>query len=124
MIMKQFVFSKNLKGFFSMFLFLSVSLMLFSACSDDETYTGRLSVVFNEWKPEWTDRTVITVTPMDNEDKIIKTVKAVRDTKHIIELNPGNYTVTFKGYGDGYGYPRIEKYVQVQIGKTVVVEMN
>ena len=121
--MKQFVFSKNLKRVLRTFLFLSVSLMLFSACSDDETYTGRLSVVFNEWKPEWTDRTVITVTPMDNEDKIIKTVKAVRDTKHIIELNPGNYTVIVE-YQHGNGYNIARKYVQVQIGKTAVVEMN
>lgn len=87
--MKQFVFSKNLKRVLRTFLFLSVSLMLFSACSDDETYTGRLSVVFNEWKPEWTDRTVIVVTPIDNEDKILNMQKAVRDSKHIIELNPG-----------------------------------
>ena len=121
--MKQFVFSKNLKRVLRTFLFLSVSLMLFSACSDDETYTGRLSVVFTDWDPEWTGRTVIVVTPIDNEDKILNMQKAVRDSKHIIELNPGNYTVIVE-YQHGNGYNIARKYVQVQIGKTAVVEMN
>lgn len=103
--------------------------MLTSACSDDDTaYTGRLNIEFTNWEPQWTNHVYITISAIDQENKIIKQIKVssylvdsvVSHSIYNIELNPGNYTVRLQS-DNGGAY--ITRYVQIQIGKTEVIEI-
>ncbi|CCY03511.1 unknown [Prevotella sp. CAG:924] len=126
--MRHFL-SKHARTIFRTFLLLSVTLMLTSACSDDDTaYTGRLNIEFTNWEPQWTNHVYITISPIDQENKIIKQIKVssylvdnvVSHSIYNIELNPGNYTVRLQS-DNGGAY--ITRYVQIQIGKTEVIEI-
>lgn len=126
--MRHFL-SKHARTIFRTFLLLSVTLMLTSACSDDDTaYTGRLNIEFTNWEPQWTNHVYITISPIGQENKIIKQIKVssylvanvVSHSIHDIELNPGNYKVRLQS-DNGGAY--ITRYVQIQIGKTEVIEI-
>lgn len=92
--------------------------MLFSACSKEETtYTGKLSIEFTKWEPEWTNHLFVIISPIEHKDSIIKQIKVLSNTVNAIELNPGNYTILIKADNNDYT-PHITKYVQIQAGKT------
>lgn len=126
--MRHFL-SKHAKTIFRTFLLLSVTLVLTSACSDDDNdYTGWLNIEFTNWEPQWTNHVYITISPVGQEDKAIKKIKVssylvdneVSHSIHNIELNPGNYTVCLQSENGG---AYITRYIQIQVGKTEVIEI-
>lgn len=121
-MMKQNFLSHTKKLFRTIFL-LAVTFMLLSACSEDETdYTGRLSIEFTHWEPEWTDHLFILVSPLDHKEIVIKQLKADPKTANNIDLNVGNYIILIKSDDNDYT-PHITKYVQIQNGKTEVIKI-
>jgi hypothetical protein len=120
--MQQTFFSKNTK-IFRVFFLLSITLILISACSKNETtYTGRLSIEFTNWEPEWTDHLFIIISPIEHEDKIIKQIKVNSHSVNNIELNPGNYIILIKADNNDFT-PHIIKHVQIQVGETEVIKI-
>ena len=86
------------------------------------TYTGRLSIEFTNWEPEWTDHLFIIISPIEHEDKIIKQIKVNSHSVNNIELNPGNYIILIKADNNDFT-PHIIKHVQIQVGETEVIKI-
>ena len=103
---------------------LLFSLLSLTACSDDETPTvGVLRVEFTSWKQEWTNHLSIAVTPIDQEDKIIKQVDMGLEHAKEITLNPGNYHIYIVAAVDKNPLNRHE-YVQIQAGATEIIKIS
>lgn len=114
---QNFIF-KSVKKTFRVISLLFITLILVSACSeDDTTSTGILNIEFTNWQPEWTNHLFAVISPLEQQDKIIKLIKLERKAINHIELNYGNYKVLIKADNNDYT-PYIIEYVQIQIGKT------
>ena len=117
MIRQNFIFKSAKKAVRIIGLFF-ITLILVSACSEDETtYTGILNIEFTNWEPEWTNHLFAIISPLDQEDKIIRQIKLEHNSINHVELNPGNYKILIRADNSSY-MPYITKYVQIQIGKT------
>lgn len=100
---------------------LFITLMFASACSEDDTmYTGILNIEITKWEPVWMNHLYVSIAPLEQQDKIIKTIKLEYHAPNRIELNPGNYKILISADNSNYT-PHIVRYVQVQIGKAETV---
>ncbi|MFZ1236137.1 MAG: hypothetical protein WAR39_03905 [Prevotella sp.] len=103
-----------------LFLFLP---SLISCSNDDYPTVGVLRVEFTDWKQEWTNHLSIAITPIDQEDKVIKKVDVGMDHVKDIELNPGNYHIYVVAAVDTHPL-YWHKYAQVQAGATETIKIS
>ncbi|MCR6504077.1 hypothetical protein [Bacteroides muris (ex Fokt et al. 2023)] len=100
---------------------LFITLIFASSCSeDDTTYTGILNIEITNWQPEWISHLFVIISPLEQQDEIIKIVKLTSDAPNHVELNPGNYKILIRADNNDYT-PYITESVQIQIGKTETV---
>ena len=104
-------------------LFLSMSSFLSSCSEEDYPTTGILRISFSNGNTGWSNHLYIGISPFEQESKIIKSIEVGNNRINDVELNPGNYNVYIRADNNNVT-PYINEYVQVQSGKTVVLNIN